>query len=76
MDSFKEKKWPSFGSWRPVALFLVGTGAFVWQVLFEDADRPYLLALIAGMVGLPFAIVADKIRNQGGEDEDKNKGKS
>ena len=64
---------PSFTVVRPVVLFFVGIGAFAWQVFFESTDRPYLLALIAGFVGLPFVVFADKARNQqdGGEDEKK-----
>jgi hypothetical protein len=65
-------KWkaPSFKSIQPVVLFVVGIIAFGWQVIAEQTDRPYLLALIAGMIGLPFVILADKARNaMGGQDE-------
>ena len=62
---------PSFSVVRPVVLFFVGIGAFGWQVFVEDTDRPYLLALIAGFVGLPFVVFADKQRNEkdGGEND-------
>ena len=58
---------------QPVVIFLAGLLAFGWQVFAEDVDRPYLLAVIAGMLGLPFVILADKARNakdeKGGEDK-------
>lgn len=63
---------PSFTVVRPIVLFCVGIGAFAWQVFFETSDRPYLLALIAGFVGLPFVVFADKQRNEkdGGDEQD------
>lgn len=52
---------------QPVIIFLAGLFAFGWQVFAEDVDRPYLLAVIAGMLGLPFVILADKARVARGE---------
>jgi hypothetical protein len=62
------RKLPSFKVLQPIVLFILGILSFGWQVFFEDADRPYLLALIAGMLGLPFVLLADRARNQ---DDDK-----
>jgi len=67
MSKLSGKK-PSFKVVQPIVLFAVGILAFAWQVLVENVDRPYLLALIAGMLGLPFVLLADKARNQGGEE--------
>lgn len=63
MNTPKKWKAPSFKVVQPVVLFIVGLLAFGWQVLAEDTDRPYLLAIIAGMIGLPFVVLADKARN-------------
>ena len=68
------KKYPPFKVVRPIVLFIVGIGAFGWQVFVENTDRPYLLALIAGFVGLPFVISADKARNtEDGENDESKK---
>lgn len=64
MAKFPAKK-PSFKAVQPIVLFIFGLMSFGWQVVFEDADRPYLLAVIAGMLGLPFVLLADKARNEG-----------
>ena len=76
--SNKKMTTPSFTVVRPIVLFFVGICAFGWQVFFEDTDRPYLLALIAGFVGLPFVVFADKARNEkdGGEENGKEPTKS
>jgi len=58
-----KKESPSFKKVQPIIIFSAGLLAFGWQVLAEDVDRPYLLAVIAGMLGLPFVILADKARN-------------
>lgn len=75
MKKYSLQKLPPFRSVKPIVLFIIGLSAFGWQVLFEETDRPYLLLFIAGMLGLPFSIVADKSRNKtsGGEDEDSKK---
>lgn len=71
MNTPAKRKGISFKVLQPVVLFIVGLAAFGWQVIAEDTDRPYLLAVIAGMIGLPFVILADRARNafQGGERE-------
>lgn len=76
MNSLK-KESPSFKKAQPIIIFSAGMLAFGWQVLAEDVDRPYLLAVIAGMLGLPFVILADKARNaKGGESaEDETDGR-
>jgi len=45
---------------RKVLLFVAGLIAFVWQVLFEKNDRPLILVLIAGMVGVSLTLTEDK----------------
>lgn len=65
--------FPKFKKAQPAIIFFAGLCAFGWQVFAEDVDRPYLLAVIAGMLGLPFVIMADKARlaqSDRKEDED------
>lgn len=38
---------------RDLVLFVVGVFGIIWQTVIEDIDRPYLLAIFAGCVGLP-----------------------
>lgn len=66
----KQRQLPPFKVVQPIVLFVAGLSAFGWQVFFETTDRPYLLAVIAGMIGLPFVIFADKARNAGGEKDE------
>lgn len=69
--SHLDKASPLLKKAQPLVIFLAGIFAFGWQVLAEDSDRPYLLAVIAGMLGLPFVRLADKLRNlKDGEDEE------
>lgn len=69
--NYLDKASPVLKKVQPVIIFLAGVLAFGWQVLAEDADRPYLLAVIAGMLGLPFVRLADKLRNiKVGENEE------
>jgi hypothetical protein len=58
----RRRKLPPFNKWQPVVLFLVGCGAFIWQVVVEKTDRPILLAVIAAMLGFPLAQTADRLR--------------
>lgn len=38
---------------RDLVLFLIGVAGIVWSTVIEQVDRPYLLAIFAGCVGLP-----------------------
>ena len=69
--SYLDRASPVLKKVQPLIIFLAGIFAFGWQVLGEEVDRPYLLAVIAGMLGLPFVRLADKLRNlKVGEDEE------
>jgi TctA family transporter len=39
-------------------LFIVGVAGIIWQTVAEDVDRPYLLAIFAGCVGLPIYLAS------------------
>lgn len=55
---------PSASGWRDVALFLTGLSLIVYEaVLREGPERPTLLVLYAGMVGLPAFLRSDEKRN-------------
>ena len=70
---------PKLKKAQPAIIFIAGLCAFGWQVFAEDVDRPYLLAVIAGMLGLPFVIMADKARlakSDRGEEENESSSKN
>lgn len=51
----------SASGWRDVILFLTGLGLIVYEaVLREGPERPTLLVLYAGMVGLPAFLRRDE----------------
>lgn len=70
MASSRRRGRPSFRIVQPVALFLLGAGAFVYEVVVADSDRPLLLAMIAAMLGFPLARVVDVLRNPYSATED------
>jgi hypothetical protein len=43
----------SFMAWFPVVVRYTGVGIALWETLGENLDRPSLLVLAAGMMGLP-----------------------
>jgi hypothetical protein len=52
---------PSASGWRDVTLFLTGLGLIVNEAVLRDGpERPTLLVLYAGMVGLPFTLRRDE----------------
>lgn len=54
-----------FSGWRDVTLFLTGIGLIVHEaVLREGPERPTLLVLYAGMVGLPVFLRGDEKERQ------------
>lgn len=51
-------RWPRVT--RDTALFLTGLGLVIREAVFENADRPYLLMIFAGMMGLPVFLRRDE----------------
>lgn len=51
-------RWPRVT--RDTALFLTGLGLTIREAFFEDAERPYLLMIFAGMMGLPVFLRRDE----------------
>jgi len=49
-------------SLRSTVLFVVGLAGIVYETLVEHTERPTLLILFAGMVGLPAFLKADERR--------------
>lgn len=47
-------------SLRELILFFVGIAGVGYETLAEHADRPYLLALFGGMLGLPWIVDLDR----------------
>ena len=65
------RRWrPSLAGWRDTTLFLAGLGLIVHEaVLRSGPERPSLLVLYAGMIGLPALLRADEKRSNGQPDE-------
>jgi hypothetical protein len=56
-------RWPTPSGWRDAALFLTGLGLIVYEAVVRTGpERPTLLLLYAGMVGLPAFLRADERR--------------
>lgn len=51
-------RWPRVT--RDTALFLTGLVLTIREAFFEDAERPYLLMIFAGMMGLPVFLRRDE----------------
>lgn len=54
-------KWPTI---RDVTLFIGGLLGVLHETVFTSAERPSLLILYAGMMGLPAFLRADEIRRK------------
>jgi len=54
----KSFRWPKIT--RDTALFVAGLGLVIREAVFENADRPYLLMIFAGMMGLPVFLRKDE----------------
>lgn len=53
----------NFSAWRDVVLFLSGLGLTINEALIrEGQERPSLIMLYAGMMGLPAVLRADERR--------------
>jgi len=48
-----------------VVLFVAGLLGIVYETVFDSADRPSLLILFAGMIGLPAFLNLDERRRNG-----------
>lgn len=57
---------PRFRITRDVVLFAGGLAGVAHETFFATVDRPYLLLLFAGMMGLPVVIGADEWRSRRG----------
>lgn len=57
---------------RDTILFVTGLCLTIFEAVFRAGDRPTLLLLYAGMMGLPFVLRADEVRrgNKPGGDND------
>ncbi len=52
-----------------IAMFAVGATIALHETLLGNIERPFLLALAGGLMGLPFVLSADQKRSKGGERE-------
>jgi hypothetical protein len=51
----------SFAHWRDATLFFTGLGLAIYEVVIRSGtERPTVLLLIAGMMGLPAFLKADE----------------
>lgn len=56
---------PSVAGWRDALLFLTGLSLIVYEAVIRSGpERPTLLLLYAGMVGLPAFLRADERERQ------------
>jgi hypothetical protein len=54
---------PSLAGWRDTILFLTGIGLIVYEAVIRTGpERPTLLILYGGMVGLPAVLRSDERR--------------
>jgi hypothetical protein len=53
---------------RDKLLFWVGLGGFVFELASRQAERPTVLLILAGMMGLPAFIQRDE-QERGGDEE-------
>lgn len=55
---------------RTAILFAIGVTGIVWVTVVDDVDRPYLLALFAGMIGLtPYLSIMKRLYPPPGEEK-------
>jgi hypothetical protein len=54
---------------RDGVLFLAGLFGVMWETLYEDVDRPVLLAVFAAMMGLPVFLNFDEKAHLRNHDE-------
>ena len=54
---------------RDLVLFVVGLLGVIYETVLEQVDRPALLALFGGMLGLPVFLSRDEKRAEKNDDE-------
>lgn len=55
-------KWPT----RQTVITTAGLFGFFYELFRQGSERPYLLALIAGMIGIPLGLAVESwIRSRG-----------
>lgn len=65
----KRRWWAGFT--RDLALFITGLALIVNEVAFKTGpERPYILTLLAGMVGLPTFLMAKRAGEYPSEDDE------
>lgn len=57
--------WPHIT--RDAVLFCGGLGLLVYEVVFRSTERPALLVVLCGMMGLPAFLRLDEKRRNGKE---------
>lgn len=60
---------PSRETARAYALFIGGMLGIAWVTVVDSTDRPTLLVLFGGMIGLPLFMGADEKRKRGKRDD-------
>lgn len=72
MSATRRPTWRDDGiplGWQQVVTFLAGLGAFLWEVIVEDSPSWIIVSASLGMLGLPSAIKADRIRRATTEED-------
>jgi hypothetical protein len=41
-------------------MFALGAGGFLHELIVQQGERPFLLALCGALMGLPFVLAADR----------------
>ena len=59
---------------RSVALFTVGIGGVIYEIVVDHTERPTLLILLGAMVGLPAFLKTDEKRRSNGGGSTDSKG--
>lgn len=58
------RRWPKAAAVRDWILFTVGLAGVVHETVVTEVDRPGLLLLFAAMLGLPYALQADRAQRE------------
>lgn len=65
MSGMQNKNLNNAQNWWPfvrdIIAFLGGFGIMVYETVGVQVDRPWLLVMAIGMMGLPFALRLDKL---------------
>ncbi len=52
-------------------MFAIGAVGFFHELIYTQAERPFILALSGALMGLPFVLSADAKIKQGKEDDER-----